>query len=143
MDPKKGEGNNEARVIPLEGSPETSKTKETVEARDDPLEVEEKSNNGYSKEPEADLSPQQMKDQDEDMALITVGESLGKSEEESGMEEEEEEEGEIELTTPRMTKTKGRKSKIEVREQATYKDKLQVAHVTLEKLLKNTRNARQ
>ena len=37
MDPKKGEG--EPRVTPLEGSPEISKTKETIEARDDPLEV--------------------------------------------------------------------------------------------------------
>ena len=143
MDPKKGEGNKETRVIPPEGSPETSKTKETVEARDDPLEVEEKASNGDSKDPEADLSPQQMKDQDEDMALITVGESLGKSEEESGTEEEEEEEGEIELTTPRMTKTKGRKSKKEVREQTTYKDKLQGSQLTLEKLLKNPRNTRQ
>ena len=87
--PKKGEGNKEKRVIPLEVSLETSKTKETIEARDDPLEVEEKSSNGDSKEPETDLSVQQMKDQDEDMALITVGESLGKSEEESGTKEEE------------------------------------------------------
>ena len=68
---------------------------------------------------------------------------MGKSEEESESEEEEEEEGEIELTTPRLTKTKGRKSKKEVREQATYKDKLQRSQLTLEKLLKNTRNTRQ
>ena len=68
---------------------------------------------------------------------------MGKSEEESESEEEEEEEGEIELTTPRLTKTKGRKSKKEVREQATYKDKLQGSQLTLEKLLKNTRNTRQ
>ena len=62
------------------------------------------------------------------------------TEEESETEEEEEEEGEIKLTTPRLTKTKGRKSKKEVREQATYKDKLQGSQLTLEKLLKNTRN---
>ena len=74
------------------------------------------------------------------MASVMVGETLGKSEEDSGTEEEEEEEGEIELTTPRMSKTKGRKSKKEVREQSTYKDKLQGSQLTLEKLLKNTRN---
>ena len=65
---------------------------------------------------------------------------MGKSEEETESEEEEEEKGEIELTTPRMTKTKGRKSKKEVREQVTYKDKLQGSQLTLEKMLKNTRN---
>ena len=63
---------------------------------------------------------------------------MGKSEEEFESEEEEEEEGEIELT-----KTKGRKSKKEVREQATYKDKLQCSQLTLEKLLQNTRNTHQ
>ena len=68
---------------------------------------------------------------------------MGKSEEETGLEEEEEEEGEIELTTPRLSKTKGRKSKKEVRDQATYKDKLQGSQLTLEKLLKNPRNTRQ
>ena len=143
MAPKKGEGNKEARFIPLEGSQETSKTKETNEARDDSIEVEEKSSSGDSKEPEADLSVQQMKDQDEDAAVIKVGENMGKSEEESELEEEEEEEGEIELTTPRKTKTKGRKSKKEAREQATYKDKLQGSQLTLEELLKNTRNTHQ
>ena len=68
---------------------------------------------------------------------------MGKSEEEPKSEEEEKEEGEIEITTPRLTKTKGRKSKKEVREQATYKDKLQGYQLTLEKLLKNPRNTRQ
>ena len=57
--------------------------------------------------------------------------------------ETEEEEGKIKLTTPRKTKTRGRKSKKEVREQATYKDKLQGSQLTLEKLLKNMRNTRQ
>ena len=113
--PKKGEGNKEARVIPLERTQETSKTKETNEVRDD------------SKESEAVLSNHQVKDQDEGATVIKEGENMGKSEEESESEEEEEEEGEIELTTPRLTKTKGRKSKKEVREQATYKDKLQVS----------------
>jgi len=141
--PKKSEGNQEARVIPLEGSQETSKTKETNEARDDSNEDEEKSSNGDSKESEAVLSDHQVKDQDERAAVIKEGENMGKSEEESESEEEEEEEGEIELTTPRLTKTKGRKSKKEVREQATYKDKLQGSQLTLEKLLKNTRNTRQ
>ena len=41
-----------------------------------------------------------------------------------------------------MTKTKGRKSRKEVREKATYKDKLQGSQLTLEKLLKNPRNTR-
>ena len=138
MDPKKGEGNKEARVILLEGSPKTSKTKETNKARDDSNEVEEKSSNGDSKEPEANLSVQQMKDQDENTTVIKVGENMGKSEEESESKEEEEEEGEIELTTPRLTKTKGRKSKKEVREQATYKDKLQGSQLTLEQLQGST-----
>ena len=84
-----------------------------------------------------------MKDQDEEMALVTAGETLGKSEEDSGSEEGEEEEGEIEITTPRMSKTKGRKSRKEIRKQATYKDKLQGSQLTLEKLLKSTRNTSQ
>ena len=84
-----------------------------------------------------------MKDNEEGTTGTKEGENLGKYEKEPESKEEEEEEGEIELTTPILTKTKGRKSKKEVREQATYKDKLQVSHVTLEKLLKNTRNARQ
>ena len=94
-DPKKGEGTKEARVNPPEGSLEISKTKETVEIRDDLIEVEEKFGNGGNKETESDLSAQQMKDQDEEMAPVTAGETLGKSEEDSGSEEEEEEEGEI------------------------------------------------
>ena len=98
-------------VIPLEGSQETSKTKETNEARDESIDVEEKSSNGDSKEPEVALSDHQVKDHDEGAAMIKEGESMGKSEEETDSEEEEEEEGEIELTTPRMSKTKGRKSK--------------------------------
>ena len=141
-DPKKGEGNNETRVTTLERSLEVSKTKATMEVREDLIEIEEKSSNEGNKESEADMSTQQMKDQDEEMAPVTTGETLGKSEEDSGSEEEEEEEGEIEITTPGMTKRKGRKSRKEVREQATYKDKLQGSQLTLEKLLKNTRNTR-
>ena len=68
---------------------------------------------------------------------------MGKYEEELESEEEEEEEGEIEITTPRLTKTKGNKSRKEVREQTTYKEKLQGSQLTLEKLLKNPRNTRQ
>ena len=75
--------------------------------------------------------------------MIKEGDSIGQSEEEPDSEEEEEEEGEIEISTPRLSKTKGRKSKKEVREQATYKDKLQGSQLTLEKLLKNTRNTHQ
>ena len=108
---KKSEGAKDARAIPLEGSQETSKTRETNEARDETIDVEEKSSNGNSKEPEATLSDRQVKDHDEGVAMTKEGESMGKLEEETELEEEEEEEGEIELTTPRMTKTKGRKSK--------------------------------
>ena len=59
--------------------------------------------------------------------MLKAGDSIGQSKEEPELEteEEEEEEGEIELSTPRLTKTKGRKSRKEVRDQATYKDKLQ------------------
>ena len=110
LDPKLGEGNKEAKTIHLEGSPETSKTKDTIEAREDPVVVEEKSSNGDSKEPEAVLSAHQMQDQEEDMTVTQVGGNLGRSEEDSESEEEEE------LTTPRLSKTKGRKSKKEATE---------------------------
>ena len=140
--PKKGEGNKEARAIPLERTQEPSKTIETNEVRDESNEVEERSSNEDSKDSEAVLSDQ-AKENDEGTAGTKEGERLGKSEEELESEEEEEEEGEIEITTPRMTKTKGRKSRKEVREQATYKDKLQGSQLTLEKLLKNKRNTRQ
>ena len=56
--PKKGEGNKEARAIPLERTQETSKTKETIEVRDDLNEVEEKSSNEDSKESKAIFSDQ-------------------------------------------------------------------------------------
>ena len=113
-DTKKGEGSNETRATTLEGSLEVPKNKATVEIREDlmeNIEIEEKSSNEGNKEPEAELSAQQMKDQDEEMAPVTVGETLAKSEEDSGSEDVEEEEGEIEITTPRMSKTKGRKSR--------------------------------
>ena len=71
--------------------------------------------------------------------MTKVGESTDPSEEEPEFVEEEEE-GEIEISTTRLTKTRGIKSKKEEREQATYKDKLQGSQQTLEKLLKNTRN---
>ena len=60
LDLKLGEGNKEANTIHLEGSPETSKTKETIEVMDDPVEAEEKSSNGDNKEPELVLSVHQM-----------------------------------------------------------------------------------
>ena len=68
---------------------------------------------------------------------------MEKSEEDNESEEEEEEEGEIELTTPRKTKSKGRKTNKEVRDQATYKDKILGSHITLDKLLTNPRNTHQ
>ena len=60
--PKKGEGNKEARAIPLERTQETSKTKETIEVRDDSNEAEEKSSNEDSKDSEA-IPLDQMKEQ--------------------------------------------------------------------------------
>ena len=145
-DTKKGEGSNETRATTLEGSQEAPKNKETVETMEDLMqnvEIEEKSSNEGNKEPEAEQSAQQMKDQDEEMAPVTLGETLGKSEEDSGSEDVEEEEGEIEITTPRMSKTRGRKSRKELREQASYRDKLQGSQLTLEKLLNTSRNTRQ
>ena len=59
------------------------------------------------------------------------------------MEKEEEEEGESEMDTPNKKKARGRKSTKEVREKATYKYKLQGTQLTLEKLLRNTRNTHQ
>ena len=74
---------------------------------------------------------------------VKDGENQGKSKEEYDTEEEDEEEGETQMTTPKKKKARGRRSTKEVREQATYKDKLQESQLTLEKLLKNTRNTSQ
>ena len=73
--------------------------------------------------------------------MTKLGESTNQLEEDPKSAEEEEE-GEIEISTPRLSKTKGRKSKKEEREQDTYKDKLQGSQQALEKLLKSTRNTR-
>ena len=111
----------------MEGSQETNKTNES---REEINASEEKSNNEETKDPEAGISEQFEKEftililSDVGAEVIKEGENKGNSEEESDSEEEEEEEGEIEMTTPRKKKTKGRRSKKEVREQATYKDKL-------------------
>ena len=113
-----------------------------TEVRDESNDAEDRSSYEESKDPEAGLLDQ-AKDNEEGTTGTKEGDNLGKSEEEPESEEEEEEEGEIEITTPRLIKTKGRKSRKEVREQATYKDKLQGSQLTLEKLLKNTRNTRQ
>ena len=142
VDLKKGEGNKEARVIIQERTQATSPIKEAIEIREDSNQMEEKSSNESSKDSESAPSDQ-TKEQEEATPMTEEEERREKNEEESETEEEEEEEGEIELTTPRLTKTKGRKSKKEEREQATYKDKLQGSQLTLEKLLKNTRNTRQ
>ena len=141
--PRKGEGTNETRVTNPEGSGEATKTKATAEIREEPIEIGEKSSNEGNKDSEADISAQPQKDHEEEKAPVTEGETLGKSDEDSGSEEEEEEEGEIEITTPRMLKTRGRKSRKEIREQAAYKDKLQGSQLTLEKLLNTARNTRQ
>ena len=87
LDPNLGEGNKEAKTIHPEGSPETSKTKETIEARDDPVEAEDKSSNGDSKEPKAVVSVHQMQDQEEGTTVTQVGGKLGRSEEDSELEE--------------------------------------------------------
>ena len=142
-DPKTNEGSIEAKIIQLEGSPEASKTKENTVEREEPVIVEEKSSNEHSKEVEADLSAHQIHDQEDSMTEMQEGRNPGRSEEESESEEDEEEEGEIEMITPRQPKSKGRKTRREVREKATYKDKLQGSQPTLEKLLKNPRNTRQ
>ena len=114
--PNKGEGTIGTRVTNLEGSSEAFKAKETVETREDLIEIGEKSSNEGNKDTEAEIPAQHLKDQDEEIAPVNAGETLGKSEEDSGSEEGEEEEGEIEITTPRMSKTKGRKSRKEIRE---------------------------
>ena len=135
--PKKGEGSGLS-----EKSQEPPRSIESVEEREEPIETEDRSSPEKSKEPETVLSDQG-RDTEEDTVETKAVESQGKSDEEQDSEEDGKEEGEIELTTPRMTKTKGRKSRKEVREQATYKDKLQGSQLTLEKLLKNPRNTRQ
>ena len=142
-DPKKGEGNRS--TVSVEGSQEIPPQKIPIEVRDESNEIEAKSSNGESKETGATSSDIQRKDQEENPTLAKEGDNLGQSEEEQEPEsdEEEEEEGEIELSTPRRSKSKGRKSKKELRDQATYKDKLQGSQLTIEKMMKNTRNTRQ
>ena len=134
--PKKGEGSG-----PSEKLQEPPSVIESVELREESIETRDRSSHEKSKEPET-IILDQGRDNEEDTAE-KVGESQGKSDEDLESEEEEEEEGEIEIITPRLTKTKGRKSRKEVRDQATYKDKLQGPQLTLEKLLKNPRNTRQ
>ena len=139
--PKKGVGSEE-RNSPSEKTQEISNTKESAEAREETNDTEDRTSYEASKEPDVVLSDQG-NDNEEGLTGTKEGESQEKSEEEPDSEEEEEEEGEIEIAAPRMAKTKGRKSRKEMREQATYKDKLQGSQLTLEKLLKNPRNTRQ
>ena len=119
--PKKGEGSG---ASPPEKLQEPSRSTESVEARDESVETEDIASHEKTKELETVISDQG-RDNEEETAETKVGESHGKSDEDPDSEEEEEEEGEIEITTPRMTKTKGRKTRKEEWEQATYKDKLQ------------------
>ena len=139
--PKKGVGNRETSGGSIERTQDPTNLATANKAREESNEVEEKSSNGDNKEFEEAISDPKGKDQDEGTLMTKEGESIDQSEEEPESEEEEEE-GEIEISTPRLTKTKGRKSKKEEREQDTYKDKLQGSQLTLEKLLKNTRNTR-
>ena len=67
--------------------------------------------------------------------MVKEGGNQEKSEEETNTKEEKEEEGEIYMATPSKKKARGRKSTKEMREQTTYKDKLQGSQLTLEKLL--------
>ena len=137
---RKEEGGNDHSKSSLKGKANETKSGPSV--------IGEKSYNGENKdlEKEVVLSNQSKKDnasfvQSESGAeVVKEGGNQEKSEEESDTEEEEEEEGEIEMATPSKKKERGRKSNKEVREQATYKDKLQGSQLTLEKLLRNTRN---
>ena len=132
---KERRGKNEQRKNPLEGK--------ANETRSGPIVIEEKSNNGENKDPEKEvvLSDQYEKENtslvqtDSGVEVVKEGGNQEKSEEESDAEEEEEEEGGIEVATPIKKKARGRKSTKEVREKATYKDKLQGSQLTLEKLL--------
>ena len=135
--PKKGEGSGLS-----EKSQEPPRFIESVEAREEPIETEDRSSPEKSKEPETVFSDQG-RDNEEDTAETKAVESQGKSDEDLDSEEDDEEEGEIEIITPQITKTRGRKSRKEAREQATYKDKLVGSQQTLEKLLRNSRNTRQ
>ena len=86
-----------------------------MEARDETAETEDRASHEKIKEPEIVISDQG-RDNEEDTAETKEGESHGKSDEDPDSEEEEEEEGEIEIITPRMNKTKGRKTRKEERE---------------------------
>ena len=140
--PKKGVGNRETSGASIERTQDLTNLTTANKAREESNEVEEKSSNGDNKEFEEAISDPKGKDQDEGTLMTKEGESTDQSEEEPESAEEEEER-EIEISTPRLTKNKGRKSKKEEREQATYKDKLQGSQLTLEKLLKNTSSTRQ
>ena len=99
---KKGEG---SRANPPEKSQETSKSTESVEARDEIAEIEDRASQEKTKELEIVISDQG-RDNEDDIVETKEDESHGKSDEDPDSEEEEEEEGEIEIITPRMNKTK-------------------------------------
>ena len=75
-------------------------------------------------------------------AVVKEGGIKENTKEEIDSDEGEEEEGEIEMVTLGKKKERGRKLSKEVRDQAPYKDKLQVSQKSLEKLLCNPRNTR-
>ena len=89
---------------------EISNTKEPAEAREDTNDTQDRTSDEASKEPDVVLSDQG-NDDEEGLTGTKEGANQEKSEEELDSEEEEEEEGEIEIVTPRMAKTKGRKSR--------------------------------
>ena len=128
-------GNKKAsRTTPLEAPEETSSG---------PSVIEEDSNTGEMKETNNEIGPTcPLEILDLGLEGVKEGGNQEIFKEESATDEEEEEEGEIDMATLSTKKARGRKSTKEVREQATYKDKLQGSQLTLEKLLRNTRNTR-
>ena len=100
--------------------------------RSGPSVIKEKPFNGEEKDPEKEtVSPDQSEKENAHMIQSDSraeaekeGENQEKPEEDTDHEDEEEEEGEIDMETPSMKKERGRKYSKEVREQATYIDKL-------------------
>ena len=100
---RKGGGNKEPIIIPVEGTQEMNKTNES---REETNASEKKSNNEETKDPKASISEQSKKEftililSIVGAEVIKEGENQENSEEESDLKEEEEEEGKIEMTTP-------------------------------------------
>ena len=133
MQRKEGGNNDQIKVIP-KIRPTENQSGSSV--------IEEISINGEKKDPEKEIvSLDQSEKENAHLIQSDSGVEAGKEgKNQEKLEEdtdykEEEEEGEIEMATPSMRKVRGIKSSKEVREQVTYKDKLQGSQVTLERLL--------